>query len=292
MTALVEPPSETIGLFSYPECTFTTTGLLIPEGMPFERWQSLGVELRRAAKGIQFWIGDWIRYGEHSYGEKYSQALEATGREAQTLMNYVYVADKVDISRRRENVDFTSHAEVASLPPEEQNRILEKAEKEELTVQEVRTEAHRAKRRIGREKTEIQLLQTDEVKDWLSRLHTALNPFETEVPEDAGFLKVMIRSFLGVVEEQSERTVASDCDKIMSIFEGDKESAPYSLTDTEIYRWLIAHFYFIKQPEVHDRLDLLCEQRKLKHVQTGGRKEGQRGDMTWVYMPYNSKVFD
>lgn len=280
-----------VGLFDFPECTFTTTGLLMPEGMRFERWQALGQDLRKAAKGIQFWIGDWIRYGERHYGELYTQAIDATGRDAQTLMNYVYVAEHIEISRRRENVDFSTHAEVASLPPVEQDRILSKAESEDSSVRDVRKEVSRTKRRLGREKSEIELLGTGEVKDWLSELHQALIPFEESVPRDAGFLKVMIRSIIGVVEEQSERTVESDCEKIMSIFEADRETAPYSATDTEIYRWLIAHFYFIKPPEVDERLELLCKHKRLKYVQTGGRKEGQRGEMTWVYMPYGSKVF-
>jgi hypothetical protein len=165
-------------------------------------------------------------------------------------------------------------------------------------------------------KSEIELLQTPEVQQWLSRVHKALIPFEGDMPKDVPFLKVMIRSMIGVIEEQSERTVEADCDKIMSIFEGDKETAPYGLTDTEIYRWIIAHFYFIKPPEVDERLELLakhslhelrdkdkpreerdpclCEpqNKKLKYVKTGGRKEGQKGEMVWMYMPSASKVFN
>src|SRR6185369_298574 len=100
MSAVAEK-SQTIELLHYPECTFATTGLIIPPGMKFERWQQLGNDLRAAAKGIQFWIGDWIRYGEHEYGEKYAQAIEATGIEGKTLRNYVYVAENVHLSRRR-----------------------------------------------------------------------------------------------------------------------------------------------------------------------------------------------
>lgn len=285
------------GPLDEPGFTFTPTGLKIESWVTFEQWDLYGRKLQLADKGIQWALGDWVIWGEGKFKERASQAVAFSGLKVRTLQNYAVVAEAFkDKSRRRDSdeVDFSTHAAVASLPEPEQDRIIEMAAEnpEVMTREKVRIEVSRTRRRLGREKTEIQLLQTSEVQSWLSNLHKALSPFEASVPNEAGFLKVMIRSFLGVVEEQSERTIESDCDKIMSMFEGDKEAAPYSATETEIYRWLIAHFYFIKTPEVNERLEQLCNEKRLKHVQTGGRKEGQRGDMVWVYMPYGSRVFD
>jgi len=47
----------------------------------------------------------------------------------QTLTNFKYVSDHVEISRRRENLTWAHHQEVAALEPTEQKLWLDKAEK-------------------------------------------------------------------------------------------------------------------------------------------------------------------
>ena len=49
----------------------------------------------------------------------YSQALEATEYEEGTLRNDKFISGKFELSRRRENLSHSHHAEVASLEPEE-----------------------------------------------------------------------------------------------------------------------------------------------------------------------------
>lgn len=71
----------------------TKTGLHI-EGTPsFDQWHHVGVVLGNLAKVIQLAIGDWIRYGDTAYGEKYSQAIEDTDLEYSTLSKYCFVAN-------------------------------------------------------------------------------------------------------------------------------------------------------------------------------------------------------
>jgi hypothetical protein len=45
-------------------------GLLLRPGMDFAEWESLGHTLGRMEKAVQWWIGDWLNYGEREYGEK------------------------------------------------------------------------------------------------------------------------------------------------------------------------------------------------------------------------------
>lgn len=322
------PTQHFLGPLDEPGFTFTPTGLIIDPSVTFEEWERYGRKLQLAEKGIQWALGDWVIHGETHFKERAAQAVDFTGRKIKTLQNYATVAGAVKQSRRRDSdvVDFSTHAEVASLPDEEQERILAIAEADpgEMTVQKVRREVHKVKRKMGKQKSEIEILQTPEVKDWLATLHSSVVPYEENCPQSARFLRSMVRSFLGVIEEQSERTVESDCSKILSMFEGDKETAPYSATDDEIFKWLIGHFYFISDPELDERLESMAyhsihegrddarekeakeknkpvstreicrcepENKRLKYVQTGGRKEGQSGGMTWVYMPYASKIF-
>ena len=95
--------------------------------------------------GIQFWVGDWLAFGEVHYGE---EAFAELGRADQTLANWATVARKVAPSRRRERVKFSHHAEVSTLPPDEQTEVLAKVEKEKLNVLDTRQEVdkrHRAR---------------------------------------------------------------------------------------------------------------------------------------------------
>jgi hypothetical protein len=103
------------------------TGLVIDGVLPFEAWLSIGVRLRHIGKAIQWWLGDWVAYGEHTYGDKYAQALDATDYAYGSLANLAYVARRIDFSRRRENLSWSHHYEVAPLEPEAQDYWLDRA---------------------------------------------------------------------------------------------------------------------------------------------------------------------
>lgn len=289
MSAALEKP-HTIGLLNYPECTFATTGLIIPSGMTFERWEQLGSDLRVAAKGVQFWIGDWIRYGEHAYGEKYAQAIEATGLEEKTLRNYVYVAEHIEMSRRRDNVDFSTHAEVASLPAKEQERILNQAAAENTPHRRIRQEARRTKRRLKLISDEVELLHTDEVQQFLEGYVEVLKGLDDHVPASALFLHNMIRFHVEQALWQKERTVEADCAAILEMFEGDY--GVYTANDADIFKWLIRSGYYMSDPDLDDRLELMVEKKMLKRERQGGKKETQRGDMVDLYMLPNQRTGD
>lgn len=113
-------------------------GLSLPPRLPFERWLEVGEQLKRLEKGVQFWIGDWVNYGEREYGDKYAQAVLETGKSKGTLANYGYVARRVETSRRREDVDFGHYQNIAALEPEQQEDALDRIESEHLTVSQSR----------------------------------------------------------------------------------------------------------------------------------------------------------
>jgi len=109
---------------------FTPTELILPEDTSFEDWTAIGQRLQRISRSIHFWIGDWIKFGERKWGERYAQAMEETPFAQQTLMNDVWVCSKFHSSRRREELTFNHHAVVAALPPAEQDEWLDTAERE------------------------------------------------------------------------------------------------------------------------------------------------------------------
>jgi signal transduction histidine kinase len=101
-------------------------------------WLRQGRWLGSLGRAVGWWIGDWLRYGNARYGERYTAAARITGYDQQTLMNMVYVASRVEVARRREALSFSHHAEVAALPAAEQERWLEFAEREGLSVRSLR----------------------------------------------------------------------------------------------------------------------------------------------------------
>ncbi len=105
--------------------------LAFRDDTPYPVWAEVVKWLRKAEKSIQWWIGDALRFGERRYGETYAQALEETDYEYGSLANMAYVAGKVEVSRRRENLSFAHHQVVAPLPPEEQERWLAEAAPED-----------------------------------------------------------------------------------------------------------------------------------------------------------------
>jgi hypothetical protein len=111
-------------------------------------WISQGRWLGLLGRGCGWWIGDWIRYGNARYGEKYAPAARATGYDVKSLMNMAYVAGRFEVSRRRAGLSFSHHAELASLPCEEQDLRLDRAEAGNLSVRGLRSERRRAQRRV------------------------------------------------------------------------------------------------------------------------------------------------
>ncbi|HEU4701415.1 MAG TPA: hypothetical protein VFS37_02955 [Conexibacter sp.] len=115
--------------------------------LPFEDWVAMGKRFGAMGRGSQWWIADWIRYGNERFGQRYVRATAITGYDVQTLMNLVYVASRFQISRRREKLSWSHHEAVAALDAAEQERWLERAIADRLSVADLRLELRRARQR-------------------------------------------------------------------------------------------------------------------------------------------------
>lgn len=123
----------------------SSVGLDLPANLAFEEWQAVGETLQGVERSLMWWIGDWLRFGERAYGEKYAQAVDATGKDYQTLRNAKWVAEAVGLSRRRDNLSWAHHAEVAALPASAADRLLNLAEEEGWSRNELRRRVSQAK---------------------------------------------------------------------------------------------------------------------------------------------------
>jgi hypothetical protein len=132
-TALDRPPQQ-------PPAGLAAVGWSPGRQLPYDEWLRQGSRLGLAGRNAAWWIGDWLQYGTARYGTKYSAAARVTGYDRQTLMNMVYVAGRFEFSRRREDLSWSHHAELASLEAEQQERWLDHAERERLSVRDLREE--------------------------------------------------------------------------------------------------------------------------------------------------------
>jgi len=153
------------------EMYFDERSLEIVEGFPFEKWLDLGERLGRTHNTSAWWLGDWLYFGEHAYCVLYEEGIARTGLAYQTLANYRYVAVAFEPSRRRENLSFAHHAEVAAFEPPEQDEWLDRAEAEGWSRNELRARIREARQlslppRPSRARPFVRLRLYGEIDRW------------------------------------------------------------------------------------------------------------------------------
>lgn len=122
------------------------SGLLFVRGVGFNSWESIGQQLLSVTESATWWIADWVAYGEQAFQDRYREAVQRTSLNYQTLRNYVWVARRFDLSRRRDNLSFGHHAEVAALDRPEQDYWLRKAEELTWSRNQLRSEVRNSLR--------------------------------------------------------------------------------------------------------------------------------------------------
>ncbi|MEV7185716.1 LmbU family transcriptional regulator [Kitasatospora sp. NPDC093102] len=134
----------------------TRRGLLLPQRISFDKWVGIGSYLSNVVSASTWCLGDWLVYGEASFNGRYRDAIELTSLDYQTLRNHAWVARRFPMSRRRDSLSFTHHAEVASLSEPEQDFWLRTAEENGWSAKRLRREvkasfSDRGEDRNGRE---------------------------------------------------------------------------------------------------------------------------------------------
>jgi hypothetical protein len=116
----------------------TRTALHIDPGLTYDDWAGLGRRVAIVADSSTWWIGDWLVFGQHVYGNRYRSAAVETGLDYQTLRNYAWVASRFAPSRRRDGLSFGHHAEVAALSEDDQDAWLRRSLVERWSRNELR----------------------------------------------------------------------------------------------------------------------------------------------------------
>lgn len=120
------PKHEPITIGAY---TLTSTGLEIVGRPSFPEHERVGEFIRGAYQASGWWLADWLGYAETraDWRERKAAVLDAGVIAEKTVRNTEYIGKAIPMSRRRDDVDFSTHAEVAALEPDEQTAWLEQA---------------------------------------------------------------------------------------------------------------------------------------------------------------------
>jgi hypothetical protein len=167
-------------------CTLTRTSLTLPESTTKEEWETIGATLTTMKGAVQFWIGDWLRFGEerkYIRRNKYDEAMKQTGMKRGTLKVYASVAKNIPSSMRINQLSFQHHQLVAGQSEDEKASWLERAVDEEMTVRELRAAISASDPRTAR-------THDEELADLKARLLRLVEPYD-EWPELEGVLSAI-----------------------------------------------------------------------------------------------------
>ncbi len=114
-------------LATAPGVTRDEYGLVLPNDLAFHEWELIGKDLQVAHRAILFWLGDWLAYGEHKYGEMYTQAIEVSTYSLETLKKCKAIAERIPRGNRIPELGWSHHMAVAYLPPTERVERLQQA---------------------------------------------------------------------------------------------------------------------------------------------------------------------
>ena len=141
-------------------------GLSLAKDLSYAEWEQVGFKLAKFGRSMQWWIGDWINYGSKKYGETYKAAIEATGFVYSTVKRFSHVCSEFELDRRRSNLAFQHHMEVWGLKTQDQDELLDIAERDGLSCAKLR-ELVRQKKGLEntQEAIELQVVKDQSIDD-------------------------------------------------------------------------------------------------------------------------------
>lgn len=129
-----------------------STGLELTNlDLTYEEWENIGRCIGFVGNAWQWWVGDWINFGDKLFGEDAAQAIDdrqtrydvarriTGGIPQNTLSNIASICSRVAKSRRRPELTFYQHEPVAALDPEEQTQWLDRAIAEQWSREDLRS---------------------------------------------------------------------------------------------------------------------------------------------------------
>jgi hypothetical protein len=161
---------------------------------------------------VGFMIGDALNFGNTKWGEKYTQALNQTGRAKPTLKEYASVCARIPFAQRQASLNYTHHREIVRIGDAEKvatvlKQVGEEAEKGNIpTTREValkvrkltprkkkvkKATSGKGKRKVVRELPPYE--PTAEEQSRLDQAEEALNEARQSIKSEGGIYKIVAK---------------------------------------------------------------------------------------------------
>jgi len=124
--------------------------LRFEDGTGYDDWAYYTGRLIEIHRGIDWWLADAFLYGEGTFGEIYAQVVPEGTYSRGAIRNAMSTARAIPPARRRANLSLHMHTEVQGLPDDLGDRMLDLAEEQEWSREELRTQVRTAKRTAER----------------------------------------------------------------------------------------------------------------------------------------------
>lgn len=145
-------------MLSLPKKTeLSATGLSLPSELTQEQWLDAGRQLALCGNSLQWWVGDWLNYGEKRYGEV-KAAVEELGLNYSTATTWASVSRTYELCNRLQSVSWTHHYAAASEPDKRRRAELlsvSKDGKPKYTVAEIKDKVRKRKLLVAEQQNPI-----------------------------------------------------------------------------------------------------------------------------------------
>lgn len=128
-------------------------GMVLADDLSIEGWIAGATYARRCQKGWQWWLADLLNFAQERGGVFEQQCIQALAQlkfADHTLIDKAYVAKRFPRERRRAELSFSHHQEVAGLDAEDADTLLARAVLENWSREQIRW----ARLRMAREARE------------------------------------------------------------------------------------------------------------------------------------------
>ena len=122
--SLLAPGEDTLTGLAVPGVHIGQTGLVADEEVPEEAIDHVGRILATPTKASTWAVADWLLLKERRFGRRYGESCSTIGLSYDTSSAWPVVAERVPPERRRPELSFSHHAQVAHLSPEDQSWYL------------------------------------------------------------------------------------------------------------------------------------------------------------------------
>lgn len=121
------------------QLTVDVIGLALPTETTIAQWAAVGERIKGFVRVTPWIVGDWLNFGENSFGESYSQYADSCGYDPGSLASYQSVCRRFAPGMRDPDVSFSHYRLLAKIESDKEVAKWIKTIKEDnLSVSQLR----------------------------------------------------------------------------------------------------------------------------------------------------------